>query len=372
MKSTRSADSNTQGVSGSTKQHIVSRLHKASGYASHLLNLLQDKAKTGATGQTELEARAYQQSLQGAIEFEKQNWDSCLQHYSETRLAYTALTPSAGAKQGDIFQDLLSATIDPSIRYAAYQLKLPRTISIEAVVLRYVQKDDNEYIEEIQKLNPAILQEPGQGIKKDAADDSTDVPKTITWRTRTVNLEDAATAQALASVYKAEENLISFLSFSVEQGDSDPKRKAAAYDDVLIHSQDAVDATRTAIEELLAEGVPQGDPRMQSLQITRTSVNYNLVGWRIGRNRILCGERDGAIFDTEKMRKSKKPRKNGKPQTVEDESSRWKLARLREKVVLYDTTLQSLDSVKDLPGVAADQVFVKELDAIRAYFAALR
>ena len=40
--------------------------------------------------------------------------------------------------------------------------------------------------------------------------------------------------------------------------------------------------------------------------------------------------------------------------------------------MLYDSTLQSLDSIKDLPGVAADQSLVQELDSKRAYFSALR
>ena len=181
-------------------------------------------------------------------------------------------------------------------------------------------------------------------------------------------MEDAATAQALAAVSTAEANLSSFLS---SNPDAASQAKASAYDEVLIPSQDAVDATKTAIDELSAEGVPQGDRRMQALQITRTAVNYALVGWRIGRNRVLCGERDGALFENE-VRKPKKARKDGKTRPIQDESTGRKLTRLREREVLYNSTIQSLDSVKELPGVAADQKFVEELEAKRAYFAALR
>ncbi|KAL8911205.1 MAG: hypothetical protein Q9171_003611, partial [Xanthocarpia ochracea] len=367
MKSTHTADSSAQGTTGSTKRHIVSRLQKASGYAAQLVNLLQETGRSGASTESVLEARAYQQSLQGAIKFEKRSWEQCLQSYSETRLLYLALAQSA--KPDDVFKDLLASTIDPSMRYAAYQLKLPRTISIETIVARYLQRADNSYVAKALKSHPDLLQEPGSAAKKSAPGESADTPKTINWRSRTVNLEDATTAQALASVSAAESKLASFLAANQ---DSDRRVKAAAFDDVLIPSQDAVDAVKTAIDELTAEGVAQGDPRMQSLQITRTAVNYNLVEWRVGRNRVLCGQQDGATFESEPMKKPKRPRADEEARVAQEESIGRKLRRLKERVVLYDSTLQSLDSVKEFPGVAADQAFVNELEAKKAYFSSLR
>lgn len=106
---------------------------------------------------------------------------------------------------------------------------------------------------------------------------------------------------------------------------------------------------------------------MQALQVTRTAVNYALVGWRVGRNRVLCGEQDGLLFDSEQ---TKAPR--GRRQASRQEGTGKKLARLREKVALYDSTLQSLDFVEELPGVAGDSEFVQELEAKRNYFRALR
>ena len=368
MKTVHSAEAGAKGVTGSTKSHICSRLYKASGYAGQLVELLKDRDLTKATEQAILEARAYYVSLRGAIDFEKQSWEDCLYEYSEARLIYITLAKARAVKQEDLFKDLLNSTIDPSIRYAAYQLKLPRTISIETIVSRYVKQGENEFVQEILKENPEALDDPATAQKKTPSGNAENVPKTIKWRSREVTLEDAATAQALAAVSTAEANLSSFL---VSNPAAASQAKASAYDEVLIPSQDAVDATKTAIDELSAEGVPQGDRRMQALQITRTAVNYALVGWRIGRNRVLCGKQDGAIFEPE-VKKPKKTRKDRKARPVQEESTGRKLTRLRERVVLYDSTLQSLDSVKELPGVAADQKFVEELEAKRAYFAALR
>ena len=368
MKSTHAADSASKGITGTTRRHIGSRIHKASTYAGHLVELLKAKEAAGAETKDILEARAYYVSLLGAAEFEKQSWQKCLQQYSEARLIYSTLAHSGDTKNGDLLRDLLSSTIDPSVRYAAYQSKIPRTTSIDSIVLRYVQRN-NGFIEEILKLNSTALDDPTTGSKTGPSGSGENAPKDITWRSRVVKLEDAATAQALAAVAAAEKKLSSFLS---SNGELDPRAKAAAYDEVLISSQDAVDATKTAIDELSVEGVPQGDRRMQALQITRTAVNYALICWRIGRNRILCGKDDGAVLESLTPKKPKKPRKDGKEWVIKEESTGRKLARLRERVVLYDGTLQSLDSVKELPGVAADQAFVTELEAKRAYFAALR
>lgn len=368
MKSQYAADSSTNGIVGSTRRHIGSRLRKASIYAGDLVDRLKEKDVSGASSQDIVEARAYYVSMRGSIEFEKQNWEKCLREYSEARLIYAALAKSGRSKKDDIFRDLNSTTIEPSIRYAAYQLKLPRTTSIAKIVARYVPRN-SEYVDEILKSNPGALDQGAEGKKKGPGEISQDLPSTITWRSRTVSLEDAATAQALAAVSEAETKLSSFLS---SNPNLDPRGKAAAYDEVLIPSQDAVDATKTAIDELAADGVPQGDRRMQALQITRTAVNYALVGWRIGRNRILCGDQDGAILEARALRKPKRPMKDEKQRKPQEESKGQMLTRLRERVVLFDATLQSLDSVKELPGVAADQAFLRELDVKRAYFAALR
>jgi signal recognition particle subunit SRP68 len=179
-------------------------------------------------------------------------------------------------------------------------------------------------------------------------------------------LEDAAIATALASVNAAARKLSETLASSTT---SQPKDRASAYDDILIASQDAVDATKHAIDELVSEGVGQGDRRMQSLQITRTAVSYDMVSWRIGRNRVLVGERDGAVLDDSSANLPKKKNRN-KP--LKEEGTGRKLAHLREKAVLYDSILQSLDSIKELPGIAADSALLEELEAKYGYFSALK
>ncbi|MCJ1390942.1 hypothetical protein MMC18_003803 [Xylographa bjoerkii] len=368
MKSMHSADSSAKDITGSTRTHIISRLRKAQQTAAHLVEVLQLSTDKQDISHILLEARAYYCMLLGSSCFESQKWENCLKAYSEAHLLYKWLAKSRGATQGDPFSELLSSTVDPIIRYAAYQLRLPRTLSITAIVSRYLPSDDN-YVQEVLKQDPYLLKEGPSTTKRSSDGDNKDLPKTISWRSRTVNIEDANIAQALAAVSIAEQKLTSLLSTSSEQP---VKERAGAYDEVLLPSQDAVNATKTAIDELTADGVAQGDKRMQGLQITRTAVNYALVGWRVGRNRVLCGIGDGAHLDPDLSRKPKKPREDGVPAPVSSESKGKTVARLRERVALYDTILQSLDSVKELPGVSADQVFLEELGTKRSYFASLR
>ncbi|GIK02277.1 hypothetical protein Aspvir_006326 [Aspergillus viridinutans] len=362
MKSTHSADPSAKGIAGSARRHIVSRLHKASGYAQQLVLLLEDQTTSGATDTDILEARAYLASLLGALYLEKRKWEQCIQSYAISRIIYTTLGQE---DRKDAFRDLLTGTVDPSIRYAAYQMKLPRSRPLSSLAIQYFPSDAN-IRSEVERVDPDCLKEDSAGTRKTADGEIQQLPESITWRSRTVALEDAAISQALASAAAAESRLKSWLA-DVEGKSASSKDKAAAYDSVIIASQDAVDATKTAIDDLSNEGVEPSDKRMQGLQITRTAVNYALVGWRIGRNRVLCGANDGMTFETDDAEGLKR----GKGASRE-ESTGKKLTRLREKVVLYDSILQSIEFILELPGVAADSTFVQELEAKRCYFRALR
>jgi signal recognition particle subunit SRP68 len=360
MKVAHSTD--TKGITGSTRSHIISRLHKARITVDSLIQSLSDRAITKATDTDLLEVRAYATSLSGAEDFEKQNWEPCVKSYSTAWIIYSALFSSA---KNDIFKDLLTSSIEPSIRYAAYQMKLSRTVAIPVIARKYFANGDTETLNLIEKISPGTVSDTSKINRESAEVDA--ASRAITWRSRTVALEDAAIAVALSSVTTALKTLSETLSSA-----STSRERASAYDDILIASQDAVDASKHAIDELVTEGVSQGDPRMQSLQITRTATSYDLISWRIGRNRVLVGDADGALPDSAPISRHKKTKNDVNATVEKEEGTGRKLAHLREKVALYDATLQSLDSIKELAGIARDTEFVQELDAKNAYFRALK
>ncbi|EPS27897.1 hypothetical protein PDE_02841 [Penicillium oxalicum 114-2] len=355
-KSTHSADPSAKGITGAARRHIISRLQKATGYAQHLVNLLHDQATTGATDIDILEARAYLATISGALWLEKHKWEQCLHDFSIARVVYTALGQRV---KKDSFRDLLTGTVDPSLRYAAYQMQLPRSKPSSSLAIQFFPSN-SDIRAEVEKIDPSCLAEEAAGTRRTADGEVQKLPESVTWRSRTVPLEDASISQALAAASSAEDGLAAWLAGDGKSASA--KDRAAAYDNVIIASQDAVDATKSAIDDLTNEGVDPGDKRLQALQITRTAVNYNLVGWRVGRNRVLCGEHDGLTLEEDSNAKNTKhSASNGK-----------KLNKLRERVVLYDSTLQSLDFILELPGVAADAAFVEDIEAKRRYFRALR
>lgn len=361
FKASHTADQ--KGIVGRTRSHIISRLHKAANSADQLVEALSQADVSGASTTDILEAKAYAAMIHGATLFEKQDWEPCLRCYSTCRIIYTALSTSA---KGDIFTDLLSETIDPSIRYAAYRLKTPRTIPIPIIARKAFPQSDSALVGEINKIDPSILKQGEKGSAKGAEG----APTTLTWRNREVKIEDAQIALAWASVDEAKSRLSQKLE-SLEG--ANPFEVAGAYDEILSTSQDAVDATKQAIDELRAEGVGQGDPRMQSLQITRTAVNYEMLSWRIGRNRALTGDQDGAVEQySSSMRRKISKAAGQEPTKAEKElPPSKKIAKLKEKVALYDGNLQNLQSIKELPGVAADEELAAKLDASVKYFQAL-
>ena len=130
----------------------------------------------------------------------------------------------------------------------------------------------------------ALKDKPAPKTEKEEQASPEDIPNSVNWRGRKANIIDASIGQALATVTAAEARLRSYLSSNSTASNRD---KAAAYDDVLAASQDASDATKRATDELEKERVDEGDSRMQDLRVTSLAVNYDLVNWRVGRNRVL-------------------------------------------------------------------------------------
>jgi len=365
------------GFPGSTRRQIVSRLNKAAKHARQLVDLVADQSTTKATDTDLLEAKAYACALSGAEEFEhhassqrssdveaqRKKWQECLDSYSTARVIYAALLKST---KEELYKELLAGTIDPSIRIAAYQSHVPRTVPVVTVTRRYFPEDEEDLIEAIEAIDPAAFDDK----KSKAGEGAANIPNKITWRSRKANIVDAAIGQALAAVSTAELKLTSVLSSATAE--TPARDKAAAYDEVLIAAQDAADAARHAIEEHEKEKIPEADSRMQDLRVTNLAVNYDLIGWRVGRNRVLIDDDDGARLGGAPIKKPKRERKDGKEWVDKPEGNGRKLARLRERVVLYDAILQSIDSVKDVPGAVRDAAFVEELDGKRAYFQALK
>ena len=357
MKSAQSPENTQKKMAGSTRRQIISRLSKAISYAHHLLQLLNDSAASKANDRDVLEATAYLSALKGALYFEKGRWELCIQEYSICRIIYVALSSGVGM---DIYKEQLSSTIDTSLRFAAYQLRFPRTKAVSDIAIEQFPDDQKDLRTKIGKIDPKAFsgsQAPSERDRKKG--DS--LVSTITWRHKTVKIEDATIAQAIAAADRKEGEAIKPPS----KARNKIRELATAYDDVITARQEAVDATKSAIDELVAERVDPSDSRLQSLQLTRTAINYAVIELRVGRSRVLCGPQDGACLDGSLSKPSG-------PSKGKEESVNIKLVSLRERMALYDSILQNIDAVTDLSGVAGDASFLEDVSGKRAYFRALR
>lgn len=412
MKNSHADD--TKSLPSSTRRHVLSRLHKAQAYAEQLVVALQDKASSGASTTDVLEARAYVLCLAGTgqiekwasqqskdAEISKTAWHSCLASFSTAHVIFTALLHQSSK---DAYREMLAGTVDPSIRYAAYQSRIPRTTAIATIAKQYFDRGHSALLADIEKFHPSALSE--EAIPKlSTTDDTTstasiEIPTTVTWRGRTVPIPDSAIGQALAATSIAASQLSDTFSSASSTTTTSPQTLASAYDAVLTASQDAVDATRHALTELSRSGVSESDARTQDLRVTDLSVNFALISWRIGRNRVLITNSrrsrppptttttttnnnnntdDGLLFSLDSPRvppvrkRARQPTKPQRPSAPPKlESRAHALARLRARVVLYDSTLQSLDALAALRGAARDESLQAELAGRRTYFAALR
>jgi signal recognition particle subunit SRP68 len=374
MKTSHSEDSASQKFPSSARSHIVSRFTKAAKHARILVELIRENIGSGTTTADVAEAEAYAAYLAGLAELDKhspsksetegsgvaESWRKCLQNLAVAKVIYGALWKSA---RKDCFKDILSSTIDPTLRFAAYRSNIPRTVAIGEVARRCFPRDKEDLVGTVEDIDEDALDSEEEGMPMGG------LPSTISWRSRKANIVDASIGQALVSVANAEQQLASLMSDGWQ--DLSAEARAAAYDEVLNACQDTVDATRHAIEDHEKEKIPEGDRRMQDLRVTNLAVNYDLIGWRVGRNRVLIGEQDG--INTEQLSVKTLKRSRSGSQSVDKTESRSKrLARLQDRVVLYDAILQSIESVKDLRGAARDTEFMEELEAKKNYFHALK
>lgn len=168
MKASHSEDNADKNITGSTRQHIVSRLHKAVQAAKQIELLLSDTSASGATEIDVLEAKGYRYALAGTEEFEKQaegikaanaspqRWNTCLASFSAARIIYSSLLK---ATKKDLFKEVLATITDPSIRYAAYQSRIPRTVGVPTIARKHFPKDDAVMVKSVQQLDPTALDE---------------------------------------------------------------------------------------------------------------------------------------------------------------------------------------------------------------------
>ena len=286
----------TDTSSRAVRDHIRSRLAKATLHASALRMLCSDPASQ-ASGVDIVEITAYASSLAGTLAFEKRHWDEALRELVVSRACYDALLGAGTGRSdkksfGDIYKEFLTGTVDPSIRYAAYQLGIPRTTDISVLVKQFFphEEGNEDLVERLNELHPGVLSDEGDSKAMEGVENAA-VINSVNWRGRVAPVEVGDIAVALGAAQKTEQELRK----TMEGKKAGSKRSADDFDEVLLAWQECVDETKKAIDKARGEGVGGADPRLQKLQLIYTYVNYGLIGWRIGRNRVMAEDIESSL-----------------------------------------------------------------------------
>lgn len=310
----------TDTSSRAVREHIRSRLAKAASHAGALRELCSDPASQASEVDI-VEVAAYASSLAGTLVFEKRHWDEALRELAVSRACYDALLGAGTGRGdnkksfGDVYKEFLTGTVDPSIRYAAYQIGIPRATDISVLVKQFFPREagNEDLVRRLNELHPGVLSDSDESEAMEGVERAT-VVNSVDWRGRVAPVEVGDIAVALGAAQKAEQELRK----AMESKKVGSKRSADDFDEVLLAWQECVDETKKAIDKAHGEGVGGADPRLQKLQLVYTYVNYGLIGWRIGRNRVMAEDIESSL----------------------KEEGEGKGGQGRELVVLYDAILQ--------------------------------
>lgn len=299
-------------VSSKKKKRVISKLAKAVKYLSQISSPLT------------LQAQGYMNLVEAALAFEQKNWKKSVQYYSNARVVLVA-SAKLDADFSSIYQETVSSDIDPALRFAVSQSRVKRTTDLSTLAVNQVLSGSPDLVSALeQNQTTAHVLEQGRNV----SNPSTELGG-ISWRNHTVS--SVADPELASSILRAK-NVDSNLSVDSSRNNVD------AFDQVLLTWQEAVDIAHECIDKTEKSG-----QNAQDYYIVQTYCSFQVLLRRIQRDNILIR----SLAD------------------IKDN-----MVRYRDSVRIFDTILQSVASLKDLPGVHQDEALSLDLDVAHAYFRA--
>ncbi|KAK9365792.1 hypothetical protein V1509DRAFT_632164 [Lipomyces kononenkoae] len=354
------------------KRHILSRLAKARKHAAALESILlnADSEANPFTDYEILQVVTYTALLAATGDIESRNYEKAVASFA---LAYTGLSglvlslAAADASDddndmADLYRDLISSTVEPALKFSANQVDpSSRSIAVLALAHNYLPTSP------VDKLVLSIAKDETKAKellsgKSDAAEALSAMP-TIQWRSHTAQLRDTTVAAAILTARAADDKLFSEVLFPSDDVNNklSLREKALRFDPTLLAWQDAVDAVHEAIVEVTNSSTEGAQNRVQELYVISTYANYSLISRRITRDNVLVSQLRSSL--------NKKLKKTSASKLAANKSVS---AKVRATTGIYDTILQSVSQIIELPGVAADESLSNALSSLQKYYSSLR
>ncbi|KAK9465088.1 hypothetical protein V1512DRAFT_266630 [Lipomyces arxii] len=361
METKASLENNIDGASGK-KRHVMARLKRAHKLVDILKSIVMSTEEpVQFLDYEKLGLLMYSELLSAAVSFEARNYEQVATNCATAYIGLSGLILSLATSDAtdddndmaDLYRDLLTTTVEPSLKFSASQLSF--SARGETVVLlsrHYFPKTSP-----VTGLVESIVKDKTEAREllsgsKEAASVSTLLSE-ITWRSHTAQIKDATVAAAIVASLDADKKF--FAASTVATA-------AAGFDPVLLAWQGVVDAVHESIVEATSAAVERGQERVQELYIVSTYANYNLISRRIARDNLLVTQLRSSL--------TKKQKKLSSPETAALNKS--VISKVKGITGMYDAILQSVSQINELPGVAADEELTNALAAVQTFYQSLR
>ncbi|CCE88453.1 Piso0_001960 [Millerozyma farinosa CBS 7064] len=316
----------------SYKNLMLSRMKKSLSTSKLLLQVIQNEKDFII----KIESYVYAAIVQGFFSINKRKWDLALDAFSIAKCALEFLsakiTPdTAETTQREtsdlretLFKELLDELVDPSLNLALSQSGQSKiTSDIKTVSRKRSSSTLLPYlapvVETIKKSDPNFF---------DVIPESTELLSSITWRKHEAELYNDEIALKLTQIMKEQKESTSYTESS--QFDV----LSASWSEVLDHHLSDVEKNRDD-DDL---------EKVQSRAILLTFINYNLFFTRIKRDTLLIDE----------------SARQSKPDIARE---------IKKDIIrLYGNIINTVQQVKDLPGVYNDDDLLLSLDNLEKLF----
>ncbi|KND05197.1 uncharacterized protein SPPG_00857 [Spizellomyces punctatus DAOM BR117] len=176
--------------------HQVKRLKKAVEAAKRLHDICQN---CQADNRTLLDVQAYAATMAGFLFFEQQRWEEALDKFATARVIYQRLAKAGTAQQEALCQSVIDS-IDPSIRFCAYNLKIKGAQNLEISSL--IEQTNESSRSELRSLEARV-----GSMLSDISSENNDGTFKIRWRGRIIPTRNEKLVEAISETVKTFEGL---------------------------------------------------------------------------------------------------------------------------------------------------------------------
>lgn len=316
----------------SNKNLMLSRMKKSLSTSKLLLEVIRNEKDSII----KIESYVYAAIIQGFFSINKRKWDLALDAFSTAKCSLEFLsakktsdsTQTSQSETSDIretlFKELLDELVDPSLNLALSQSGQSKiTSDIKTVSRKRCSSELLPYLspvaEIIKRSDPSFF---------DIVPESTELLRSITWRKHEAEIYNDEIALKLTQIMKA-------------QRDSTNFTESSQFDVLYTSWSEVLDDHLSDVEKNRDDDDLE---KVQSRAILLTFINYNMFFTRIKRDTLLIDE---------SVRQSK-------PDIARE---------IKKDIIrLYGNIINTVQQVKDLPGVYNDDDLLLSLDNLEKLF----